>query len=155
MTFAGVHNAELQRLLLERKATQAAHAVHQAELLASQAKAEYDQYIAMEHITERVAHSQTKRKLAEAEAALLAVQPKEAKKPKLTAMTRPLTAFGVTVARTKKGGEEVDVTSELIHSERKAMEGLRYHCDNANCDAAFETPKQLANHRRVHNQESK
>jgi hypothetical protein len=85
----------------------------------------------------------------------LAVQPKEAKKPKLTAMTRPLTAFGVTVTRTKKGGEEVDVTSELIHSERKAMEGLRYHCDNANCDAAFETPKQLANHRRVHNQESK
>jgi hypothetical protein len=49
-----------------------------------------------------VAHSQTKRKLAEAEAALLAVQPKEAKKPKLTAMTRPLTAFGVTVTRTKK-----------------------------------------------------
>ena len=69
-------------------------------------------------------------------------------------MTRPLTAFGVTVTRSKKG-EDMDVTSELIHSERKAMEGLRYHCDVINCDGAFETPKQLANHSRVHNKKSK
>ena len=68
MTFAGAHDAEFQRLLLERKAIQAVHAVRQAELLASQAKAEYDQHMAMEHVAERMAHTQTKRRLAEAEA---------------------------------------------------------------------------------------
>lgn len=154
-TTSGVHDAELQRLLLERKATQAAHAVHQAQLLAAQAKAEYDQHIAMEHVAERVAHAQTKRKLAEAEATLLSLQPTTAKKPKFaSSATRPLTAW-VTVTRSSKTGEAVDITRELANSERKAMEGLRHPCEINHCHRTFRNRKQLSNHLRTHRTKNK